>query len=560
MHSFALSILIRNPGCARFPSPLRIPDDYEYKQLIRPHLARLISVELKKLDKLVAEMSAMWTSLNPLELPEVSVEERARFTGAWQIHREVFGYTLQAELPDLMRKALLHHDDLLGSKWDFLIVDEYQDLNACDIEVLRLFAKLNTWILALGDDDQSVYSFRNAHPAGIRRFLDEYQTDHDFKLTICKRSPRPLVDWAQHVIQGDIDREPRTPPECDNTAIGTMTALLKFKGERKEARGVARIINWLINKECVSAGDILVLSRTDSGGKFTSMVKEELDKLKIPMCDAGIIETEMKAWQNRYMIACLRLFLHQNDPLAWWTLLDNTNGIGEAFVDHIFRMAQSARKTFGEVFLREIDTEFVGAPASSSTLAYKVWRDITSKLERITLPASDESETPKWGEWIIELINSQVLPACSSQFREILLKIDQRFESEGNLNPAKSLERYISQIQPLGEDIMREESAGVRFMTMVGSKGLTAEATIVLGVEDDLIPSSDKDLAEERRILYVAMTRARKYLFLTWSNMRSGPTAYSGQANKGRRHPTRFIEGSTVESQDGEEFVLNLPS
>src|ERR1700687_5623028 len=118
IHSFAISLVLANPGSAAFPAPLRIPDPYEYQELVRPHLAGRASVSLKRFDQLIAEMAARWESLAPLELPTVTPAERARFMGSWDAHRRVFGYTLLAELPDLARCALRDHEDLQGVEYD----------------------------------------------------------------------------------------------------------------------------------------------------------------------------------------------------------------------------------------------------------------------------------------------------------------------------------------------------------------------------------------------------------------------------------------------------------
>jgi superfamily I DNA/RNA helicase len=93
IHSFSIATLLRNPGSAAFPQPLRVPDDYEYGELVRPHLARRVGVNVRQFDDLVREMAARWESLNPAELPVVTAEVRARFVGAYTQHRRVFGYT-----------------------------------------------------------------------------------------------------------------------------------------------------------------------------------------------------------------------------------------------------------------------------------------------------------------------------------------------------------------------------------------------------------------------------------------------------------------------------------
>ena len=153
VHSFSIATLLRNPGCAPFSQPLRIADRYEYEEPVRPHLARRSGVNVSRLDDLVREMAAKWESLNPLELPEVTADERARFMGAYIEHRHTFGYTLLNELHDLLRGALRDHADLDGVKFDLLIVDEYQDLNACELELLKRLGERGASILAIGDDD-----------------------------------------------------------------------------------------------------------------------------------------------------------------------------------------------------------------------------------------------------------------------------------------------------------------------------------------------------------------------------------------------------------------------
>lgn len=230
VHSFSIATLLRNPGCAPFPQPLRIADKYEYDELVRPHLAKRAGMNVLRLDDLVREMAAKWESLNPLELPEVTSEDRARFMGAYTEHRRTFGYTLLDELPELLRGALRDHADLDGLDYDLLIVDEYQDLNACELELLKRLGDRGASILGIGDDDQSIYSFRKAHPIGIRRFVEDYQGAKDYALSICQRLPQRIAQWAQFVIAGEVRRR-RPPIQCKpETPMGTV-GLLNFAGE-----------------------------------------------------------------------------------------------------------------------------------------------------------------------------------------------------------------------------------------------------------------------------------------------------------------------------------------
>lgn len=169
VHSFAIGVLLQNPGSAPFAEPLRIADDWEQKEIIRPELATMtggVTPTFVK-DHLMPEMQAMWQSLVPEEDSEVDEATRNRFVGAFRQHRRVMAYTLLGELPDLFRQALEAYDDLKGIDYDFLVVDEYQDLNACDLRVLALLAESGVAIFAVGDDEQSIYGWRKAAPEGI---------------------------------------------------------------------------------------------------------------------------------------------------------------------------------------------------------------------------------------------------------------------------------------------------------------------------------------------------------------------------------------------------------
>ena len=186
-------MLLRNPGAGDLPEPLRIADDWEYANLVRPTLARRVGVGVRRLDRLVREMAANWESLRPDQDPEVDSAERARFLGAWNEHRRVYGYTLLQELPYALRRALRDHPDLEGVDYVVLVVDEYQDLNACDLEVIKLIGDRGCSVIGAGDDDQSIYSFRKAAPEGIRRFPEHYPDAADYALSVTQRCGSRII-------------------------------------------------------------------------------------------------------------------------------------------------------------------------------------------------------------------------------------------------------------------------------------------------------------------------------------------------------------------------------
>ena len=473
---------------------------------------------------------------------------RARFLAAWHEHREVYGYTLLAELPFALRQALHNHADLDGIQCDMLIVDEYQDLNACDLEVLHLIADRGCAIIAAGDDDQSIYSFRFAAPAGIRRFCEDYPGSVTYPLSVTQRCGSRIIEWASYIIAGDLGRPADRP--ALRSAAGSPpgeVALLAFPSEISEARGIAELIHQLIHNDHVPPEEILVLLRGDHNGTFSRPIKQALENRNIAFSDPDAVIRMLGEPANRRLLATMRLLVNNRDSLAWATLLHLTKGIGQSCSDYVYSRARDGRVQFGQALWEAYEANFPDSPRTSARVA-TLLRTITTWLETHRPP----EDTPEggWGHWIVDAADGDVVPIPSDACRELPIALDGIVEEEQDLG------RFLSQITPLGKDHALAESKGVRIMTMIGSKGLTVRATIVAGLDDGIVPRPDADLNEERRLLYVAMTRAKEYLFSTWAGRRTGPTARAGgqHAHDFREH-SHFFQGGPVRSQDGQVYL-----
>lgn len=547
IHSFSISALLRNPGTGDFPQPLRIADRWEEEEIIRRTLARRINVRVRHLDDLFREMAANWEFLGPRPHPRVDALERARFVGGWNEHRLIYGYTLLAELPFSLRQALNDHVDLEGLDYRLLIVDEYQDLNACDLELLRLMAERGCSIIAAGDDDQSIYSFRYAAPEGIRRFPSDYPDCSQYPLTITQRCGRRIVEWASYVIAGDPDRVPRAALECVEGSPEGEVALLGFRGEIDEARGIAGLIRQLIERDGVPAEEILVLVRSDYNGTFSRPIKDALDRAHIAYSDPDAVDRMLSEPANRRVTATFRLLANDRDSLAWATLLLLTPGIGQTFCDYIYERARLAGMQFGEALFAAYLADFPDAPRS----AKRVESLILEVLEWIvTHPVPEEVPAEGWGHWIVASAGGEIVPAPSPQCAELLHALD------GLVEQRQRFDQFLSQITPLAKDRAIAESRGVRIMTMIGSKGLTVRATIIAGLENDIVPRPSANPSEECRLLYVAMTRAKEFLFCTWSARRRGPTARAGRVRvRVARQHSRFFQGGPERSRDGRTYL-----
>lgn len=548
MHSFAISVLLQNPGAGHFPQPLRIADTWEEENIVRPTLARRIHVHANRLNDLIREMASNWERLEQRNLPRVDPQHRARFLAAWHEHREIYGYTLLAELPFAVRQALSDHADLRGVQFDILFLDEYQDLNACDLDVLRLIADRGCRIIAGGDDDQSIYSFRYAAPEGIRRFCHDYPGAATYPLSITQRCGSRIMEWASYVIAGDLGRPLDRPPL--RSAAGSPpgeVALLSFPNETAEAEGVAEVVHQLTDVNHVRPEEILVLVRGDHNGTFTRPIKEALQNRGIPYSDPDAVIRMLAETPNRQLLAALRLLVNHRDSLAWASLMHLTQGIGQSCFDYLYERARGARQQFGDELWEDYAAEFPGAPRSAAHLVTLV----NAVLDWLAVH-QPPNRTPDagWGNWIIQVSGDAVAPAPTRECNELLLALD------GIVDPEIDLGRYLSQVTPLGKDLAIAQNRGVRIMTMVGSKGLTVRATVVAGVDDGIVPRPEADRNEERRLLYVAMTRAREFLFATWAGRRAGPTARAGgQRARHLRQHCEFFQGGPVRSQGGQNYL-----
>lgn len=548
IHSFAISVLLQNPGAGDFPRPLRIPDRWEEENIVRPTLAKRAGVTTKRVEKHIREMAANWESLRPERDPRIGPRERARFVGAWQEHRQIYGYTLLAELPYALRAALRDHPDLEGIDYDLLIVDEYQDLNACDLEVLKRIAERDCSVIGAGDDDQSIYSFRKAAPEGIRRFPEDYAGSADYPLSVTQRCGKQIIRWGSFVIEGDPERPQEKPrlTSAEGCPEGEV-ALLSFAGEKSEADGVASLVQRLRDEEDIPPSEILVLLRSDYQGRFSKPIKECLRRRNIPYFDPDAVDEMLGEPRNRRVLEIFRLLVHRHDSIAWASLLSMTEGVGKAFFDYIYKSARQEHCQFGEALLDAYRQGFPAAPAAPARRALEL---INSVLGWLDAHAPPEQPDGGWGRWIIETAGDSVVPPPSEELRELLLALDELAE------PEQGLRRYLGQIAPLGRDRALAQSQGVRIMTMTGAKGLTVRATIVAALEEGLVPRPDSDLGEERRLLYVGMTRAKEFLFCTWARRRRGQTAHAGAGGVAilRRHSS-FLDGGPVESKDGAAFI-----
>ena len=552
IHSFAISTILANPEASVLPEPLRIADDWEWDGLIRTHLKDLVGCDVKSIKRARAEMASNWESLERTIDPDLPEEIRNRFAGFWERHRFVFGYSLLAELPFRLLHALEDHPNLRLGDWEVMVVDEYQDLNLCDISVLKQISERGRCLVAVGDDDQSIYSFRRAHPKGIQRFVeDDYPGAVDYTLSISHRCGSKILNWARHVIEGLPGRPIRPPLTPASHCSPGEARYLRFKSGIAETRGVARLVEWLMRSKGIAPEDIAILFRADNNNVWSDPLNQELQNRDLPVINPDEVSQMLSESSNRRLLAIARLLVDRKDSLAWWTILQLTHGIGPTVRDYFYDRAMAVPATFAEQMLSEYEDEFPELRPASRNRVLSAIRPVLELIGAVDISGADLGESG-WGAWLARRAGD--FGGCEDRFRDLLMDLDDEVDrSEG-------LGRFLGQIQPVGKDLRTgREAQAVRLMTMASSKGLTVRAAIVVGVEQGIIPYPDCNPDEERRLLYVAMTRSTDYLYLTWAGTRIGPTARTGTEKVATgRNRSPLLAHSPVRSESADDYLATI--
>jgi len=546
LHSYALRVILQHGAGSRLPLPIRIADDFEERYIIEEDLKRIAGLRsVTEARDLLHQLSADWEKLTADE-PGYRFPN-PRFYGAWQEHREVFGYTLRAELVYQLKHALEEGDVQIERPPRYILVDEYQDLNACDLSVIKQITGLGAELYVAGDDDQSIYGFRYAEPDGIRHFEDSYDPTITLELRECHRCSPGILRLANYVVEQDIRRYPK-----ELTPVSTFPGevhILNFPGQRREAEGIACICKWLTATQDVNPEDILILLRSDRNQVFSKPIREELEKQGLSVSIAADPLEPLNHPEGRKFLSVLRLAANEQDHLAWRTLLQlRNNGIGERALEEIYERARRDGVSFTQAIMG-----IAGDPECLPKLGSRIESDV-KQIQEIVNEARVTVETnTKLVDAISELAAQHISTPDIQQ--DVIALFGRVIDTVSSRNLADLLRALNVSI---GNYEQEKQKGAISIMTMHQAKGLTADAVVIVGAEDEYIPgrAQGTQVDDERRLLYVSLTRARRFLYITHCNRRTHQQAHTGR-NPGsrRRLLTRFLRGGPVPSENGQNYI-----
>jgi DNA helicase-2/ATP-dependent DNA helicase PcrA len=550
LHSFALKTLLLHGAGRRLPNPIRIADDWEERNIIEEDLKTILELnDVRDARNKLKELSSDWEQLTADQADYRFPDPK--FQGAWQEHRQIFGYTLRAELVFQLKHSLEEGIVQLDQLQKQILVDEYQDLNPCDLAVVRALTNARAELYAAGDDDQSIYGFRFADPEGIRRFPREYDPASLLTLQECQRCGSQILSISDYVAKQDTRRTPKILNPVSNAQQGEVQ-ILNFANQYREAEGIAQICRWLIEKRNLPPEEILILLRGDRYGVFSTTIRESLEQLKLPV---GIVTNPLECLDHddgRIFLSILRLVVNVHDHLAWRTLFQKRkgNGFGEVRLRKMYELAHSRGENFAQLIFN-IANDPNQIPELGSRIA-----DEFANILAIVESSRSAIDLKGLIDGIYTVLEQIVIDPA---LRGDILTLFKRVADTVVPNDLDDLLRAIN--VSLGNEEQEQQNGAVNIMTMHQAKGLTATAVIIVGAEDEYIPgrAQGREVDDERRLLYVSLTRARQFLYITHCQNRLLQQLHTGKnAGVTQRMLTQFLSGGPIRSESGTAYIRGL--
>jgi DNA helicase-2/ATP-dependent DNA helicase PcrA len=474
------------------------------------------------------------------------------------------------DFDDLLFKTnilLRQHSDVLlkyQDKFRYILVDEFQDTNFSQSNILKMLAARHENICVVGDDAQSIYAFRGANIQNILQFRSIYPDVSVFKLEQNYRSTQTIVEAANQVIKQNKDQLQKKV--WTSNVEGDKIKLIKCLSETEEGNFIASEILDLKSNAGASEDDFAILYRTNAQSRA---IEESLRRKNISYRIYGGLSFYQRK-EIKDLLAYFKMCVNPQDEEAFKRILNYpTRGIGQTTRDKITIAASEEGVSPWDIISNLQDARL---PINGSTInklrdfhtlirSFQVMADTKDAYElgnhiSSTTGMLKEFYTDKSPEGISRYENIQELLSGMKEFTEILVD-----ENELEINNPRSIGKFLEDVALLtdvdNKDSKDDDQPKVSMMTIHSAKGLEYPYVFIGGLEEDLFPSqmsisSRADLEEERRLFYVALTRAEKRAFLSFASTRFR------YGNMNYCEPSRFlseIDASLVESPSIQKTV-----
>ncbi len=427
-------------------------------------------------------------------------------------------------------------------KFKYILIDEYQDTNPAQYEIIKLLGAAHENVCVVGDDAQSIYSFRGATIENILQFQKDYDDVKVVMLEQNYRSTQSIINVANEVIKNNKGQIPKNL--WTDNASGEKIRLVRMMTDNEEGKFVADTIQEQKLRNHYNNRDFAILYRTNAQSRA---FEESLRRMAIPYTMYGGVSFYQRK-EIKDLVAYLRMIVNPSDEEALKRIINYpTRGIGKTSIDRAVLAANEHNISLWEVLGRAAEFGYKAGTLEAIENFVLMIRSFTSMLE--TKNAYEvATHVGKQTNLVKELFNDKTTEGLAryENIQELLNSIKEfteRPDEDGVLETeTKGLGNYLQQITLLTDADEKDPNADtVKLMTIHAAKGLEFSCVFAAGLEEMLFPNAmsintREELEEERRLFYVVITRAKQRLWITYANTRYRFGSLV------QNEPSRFIE------------------
>jgi ATP-dependent DNA helicase UvrD/PcrA len=527
-HSMCVRILRRDGSRIGIDRRFAIIDDADQRQLVKEILDDLDYDDrqlapgacLAEIDK--AKNALIWPDAYAERATSFATE---RIANVYAEYQRRLAESNSLDFDDLIVRTidLLERDggtrEKYQDRFEYVLVDEYQDVNAAQYRLIALLAARHGNITVVGDDDQSIYSWRGSDYRMILRFEEDFPGATTFKLEENYRSTQRILDAANALVEKNKSRARKKL--FTRREGGDPITVYPAQTERDEARYVVEKVKNLVRDGCAYR-DFLVLYRTNAQSR---VFEEALLAEGIPYRVVGGVGFYARA-EVKDVIAYLRYVLNPSDAIAFRRIVNvPRRGIGQQTLAALVQAAGAARLSVGEAIFSE---ELLRSAVPKKLKELERFADLIGEFRRRadSFGVADLLVNVMEDSGYVRELQAEDTHDARARLENLheLVGVAREYE---NGDPEASLAGFLANIALVSDlDALDPSESYVTLMTLHGAKGLEFGSVFLTGLEEGVFPHSRAlteatELEEERRLAYVGLTRAIDRLFLTYANRRA---------------------------------------
>ncbi len=565
-HSICVKILRRFIDRIGFDTSFIIFDSSDQKTMVKACMRDLGIDDKKMTDRSVQfEISnAKNEMLEPVAYTASAVGDyrKEQIAKVYELYQKRLKENNAIDFDDIINyaiKILMENPDVLeyyAEKFQYILVDEYQDTNKSQFTLITMLASRHGNVTAVGDNDQGIYSFRGADISNILNFEKDFPGTKIIKLEQNYRCTGNILKAANAVIKNN---EVKYKKELwTNNEVGQLPKIYSAKNEYDEGSFIVQQINHLKTEEYFKYSDFAVLYRMNTQSRA---IEDIFNREGIPYKIVGGLKFYERK-EIKDIISYLRLIQNPADNLSLKRIINEPKrGIGKASLENIEELANRTEQSMYEV-IKNADQYGLNRVFLNSREFVNLIEEMRAKKDEMEISKLITNTLKKSG--YTKALEDEKNIEAENRIANLdeFLNVAIEFEEESADNTLSEFLEGITLSSDL--DNMEENEDTVTLMTLHSAKGLEFPAVFLVGLEEGVFPGyksigEPKELEEERRLCYVGITRAKQYLFLTFSKQRTvfGSTSCNPVSRFLKEIPPELLDGyddALGESQNDSVF------